>query len=247
VPIIDSRPTSLSSFKGLSAAEVKAFKQQGITNNEQLLDKTKTRADLTKLAKATGLTSTRVKEAVNRADLVRLDGVGPAMADLFENAGINSVKELAQRNPVALHRTLADYAKKNPALHVKEPSASEVKALVTKAALSIGATPVDPPIRSVEAAVTYATGSFNGYIDTTLFGSQPEGAAFRAGLLAIRTPAEQAALLQQGHAEVATFLRDAERTETADTYLFVGRWLGLYTEVAVRKAGGMDRIFVEVD
>lgn len=247
MPIIDSRPTSLAPLKGLTAAEVRAFKQQGITNNEQLLDKAKTRGEVTKLARATGLSATRVKEAVNRADLVRLEGLGPATADLFENAGVNSVKELAQRNPASLHKTLADYARRNPALSVREPSESQVKALVTKAALSLGQTPVDTHLRSFEAAATHASGIFSEYIEQVLFGTHHEGEAFRTAILDWRTPDDVAALKQRGLGEVATFFRDAERSETADTYLFTGRWLGLYTEIGVRKSGGIERLFVEVD
>jgi predicted flap endonuclease-1-like 5' DNA nuclease len=241
--LIDSRPTSLASFKSLTPDEVRAFKQQGITNNQQLLDHAKTRGDVTKLAKATGLTATRVKEAVNRADLVRLDGLGPAMADLFENAGVNSVKELAQRNPASLHQALSDYAKRNPALQVKEPSANQVKALVTRAALSSVATPVG----SFDAAASQATSVLHGYVDGVLFSQDPEGQAFRTAVRDFRPQSEWPALQQRGHDEVATFFRDADRSETPDRYLFTGAWLGLYTEVGVRKAGGVDRLFIEID
>ncbi|MFO0599698.1 MAG: DUF4332 domain-containing protein [Myxococcaceae bacterium] len=247
--ITDARPTSLSLLKGVTADEVKAFKKAGITNNEQLLARAKTSGDVSKLAKAVGLSSTRVKEAVNRADLVRLDGMGPATANLFENAGVNSVKELASRNAAALFKTLADYAKKNPALNVKEPSAALVSDLVSKAKQAVSGTPPGPtPITDFGAAQTFAAGAMRDHVEHVLFGTDPAGATFREAILAHRPASEWPAVKQQMLGEIdSTFFANAERTEKPDSFLFVGSLLGLYTEVSVKKSGELDRVFVEID
>ena len=250
--ITDARPTSLSTLKGVSADEVKAFKKAGITNNEQLLAKAKTSADVSKLAKSVGLAPSRVKEAVNRADLVRLEGMGPATANLFENAGVNSVKELATRNPASLFKTLADYAKKNPALNVREPSASQVLDLVSKAKQVVaGVGPTPPPVAvftSFGEAQTYASNAMRLHVQDILFSSHPEGAEFRRAILEHRPAAEWPAVKTRMLDAISSeFFANAEQTETPDAYQFVGSWLGLYTEVSVNKTGGIGRLYVEID
>ncbi|MBL8949378.1 MAG: DUF4332 domain-containing protein [Myxococcaceae bacterium] len=246
MPAIDSKPTSLSSLRGLEPAEVAALKKAGVTNNAQLLEATKTRAGAKSLAKATGLTATRMKEAVNRADLARIDGIGGAAADLFENAGVNSVKELATRNPTALHATLVSYAASRTDVDYTVPSANTVKSLVAKAVEATkGVTP--PPVTQSPQEV--ATEGLHQHIDTVLFGTDPAGASFRRAILDGRTPDQQAALKARMHAEVAGFFShpDTEYHEGPTTNGWAGRLLDLYTEVHVKKTGGLDRVYVEID
>jgi len=40
-----------------------------------------------------------VLDLANRADLARVNGIGTVFADLLEKAGVDTVKELATRNP----------------------------------------------------------------------------------------------------------------------------------------------------
>jgi len=61
------------------------------------------------LAAQTGLDASRLLEWANRADLVRVPGVTAALADLLENAGVDTVKELATRNPENLHAKLSEF------------------------------------------------------------------------------------------------------------------------------------------
>ena len=51
----------------------------------------------------TGLSEKLVLEWVNRADLMRVKGVGGEYSELLEAAGVDSVPELAQRNADNLH------------------------------------------------------------------------------------------------------------------------------------------------
>ena len=77
-----------------------------VVSMKELLEAAKTPSEERALTKKAGLPTSAVREAVNRADLLNVKGIGKAMADLFENAGVNSAKELAQRNPDALLKTL---------------------------------------------------------------------------------------------------------------------------------------------
>ncbi|HNM78385.1 MAG TPA: DUF4332 domain-containing protein, partial [Tepidiformaceae bacterium] len=62
------------------------------------------------LAAQTGIDGRQLLEWANRADLMRLDGVSAALADLLENAGVDTVRELAQRNAANLAQKLQEAA-----------------------------------------------------------------------------------------------------------------------------------------
>ncbi len=58
------------------------------------------------LAKELGVSSSQLTEWVNRADLMRLKGVGKEMSNLLEECGVDSVKELQHRRAENLHAAL---------------------------------------------------------------------------------------------------------------------------------------------
>lgn len=255
MPLIDAKPTSLGQLWGVTAAQVKRLKNLGIANTEQLLLKAATPRAERRLASEADMARYQMRELVNRADLVRLSSIGPKLADLLENAGVNSLKELAQRQPQALHRTLGAYASSRPELGYRAPSLSTVKGLVEAAAQFTRAGHVEKPITSFAQAEAAGRTAMHRYVDEVLFGKSSEGKPFRDAVLSFRTPAERKAVQQRMHADVDAFLSRAERSETGTAYVFVGGWrteagnagTGLYTEVALRKSGGVERVFVEID
>jgi predicted flap endonuclease-1-like 5' DNA nuclease len=84
------------------------------------------------MAKALGVSHNRVLEMANRADLARIVGVGKIYSDLMEKAGVDTVKELANRVPENLHATLALHnAKRRP--KGRAPSLKEVTDWVNQA------------------------------------------------------------------------------------------------------------------
>ena len=62
------------------------------------------RADL---ATQLGIAVSEVTEMVNRADLMRLNGVGTEYANLLEECGVDSCKELQHRVPANLQAKMA--------------------------------------------------------------------------------------------------------------------------------------------
>jgi len=89
----------------------------------------KGRADL---AEKTGLSEKLVLEWVNRADLMRIKGIGSQYSDLLEHAGVDSVPELAQRNGANLAAKMAEINEaKN--LTNRAPSEKEVEDWVEQA------------------------------------------------------------------------------------------------------------------
>ena len=100
--------TTISDIKGL-APELKAkLESEGIKNTTQLLERTQTQKQRTELAYKVSTTPEAMKELANRADLMRLNGIGGDFSNLLEEAGVNSCKELQHRVPEKLHTTLVE-------------------------------------------------------------------------------------------------------------------------------------------
>ncbi len=84
------------------------------------------------IAEETGITGKLVLEWVNICDLLRISGVGEEYSDLLEEAGVDTVPELARRNPENLHLKLSEVnAEKN--LVRRLPSLSDVERWVETA------------------------------------------------------------------------------------------------------------------
>jgi predicted flap endonuclease-1-like 5' DNA nuclease len=92
-------PMNVSEIRGMKADVAAKFKAKGIATDEALLNAAKTPALRKELAAAVGLEAGAVLEFANRADLARVAGIGEVFADLLENAGVDTVKELSKRVP----------------------------------------------------------------------------------------------------------------------------------------------------
>ncbi|MCK4975724.1 MAG: DUF4332 domain-containing protein, partial [Anaerolineales bacterium] len=69
---------------------------------------------------------------VNRADLMRVPGVGEEYSDLLEAAGVDTIKELRNRNPEHLYQALLE-VNEQKSLVRRAPHQSEVEAWVQAA------------------------------------------------------------------------------------------------------------------
>jgi predicted flap endonuclease-1-like 5' DNA nuclease len=96
----------IAEVKGLSAEMQAKMGEANIATVEDLLEQTATTAQRSALAKQLGVTSAELTEWVNRADLMRLKGVGTEMANLLEECGVDSCKELQHRVGVNLQAKL---------------------------------------------------------------------------------------------------------------------------------------------
>ena len=104
----------------------------GISTTQALLKKGATPKGRKELSEKSGISSKLILEWVNRADLFRIKGIGEEYSDLLEAAGVDTVPELAQRNPQNLFHKLVETnnAKK---LVRKVPAKSQVKSWVAQA------------------------------------------------------------------------------------------------------------------
>lgn len=99
---------SLTEIKGLEAADAAKLEKVGVSNTEQLLERVRTPRDRKALADETGISGDNILAWANRADLMRVKGVGRQYGDLLEASGVDTVPELAQRNPANLRARMAE-------------------------------------------------------------------------------------------------------------------------------------------
>lgn len=98
----------IEKIKGMTAELAAKFEAEGITTANELLAHALTPHQRTELAHKVGSTPHVIKEFANRADLMRVHGVGGDLSNLLEEAGVNSCKELQHRVAEHLHQTLAN-------------------------------------------------------------------------------------------------------------------------------------------
>ena len=89
---------NIREIEGIGDVYSGKLEEAGVKTVEALLEKGGSKAGRTELAEATGLSMHQLLEWVNRADLMRIKGVGSEYSDLLEAAGVDSPTELAQRN-----------------------------------------------------------------------------------------------------------------------------------------------------
>lgn len=93
---------SIDTIEGIGLAKAKKLRAAGIRSCEALLKRGATKKGRNEVAAATGYSAGSILEWVNRADLMRVRGVGSEYSDLLEAAGVDSVKELRRRNAANL-------------------------------------------------------------------------------------------------------------------------------------------------
>jgi predicted flap endonuclease-1-like 5' DNA nuclease len=87
----------LADIEGISPKDVSKLASVGIRTPHDLLEQGYTPAKRRKLATATGINQKLILEWVNMADLFRIKGIGLVYADLLEEAGVDTSKELSMR------------------------------------------------------------------------------------------------------------------------------------------------------
>jgi len=122
----------IEDIEGIGPTYAKKLVATGIKTTEDLLDAGATANGRKELSEKTGISETLILEWVNLADLMRIKGVGEEYSDLLEEAGVDTVAELAQRNPDNLCAKIMEIndAKK---LVRRPPTLEDVKSWVAQA------------------------------------------------------------------------------------------------------------------
>ncbi len=123
---------AVANVKGVTADLAAKLTAQGIKDSDDLLEKCKTAAARRQIASALGMDAKDVLELANRADLIRIKGVAGAFSDLLEEAGVDTVAELAKRAPENLQKRLAEVNEAKKITH-RTPTLEMVTEWVTEA------------------------------------------------------------------------------------------------------------------
>ncbi len=124
--------TRLSSVEGIGQTYSNKLKAAGVTSLENLLAKGGDKKGRKVLAEISHVSEKLLLEWVNRADLSRIKGVSTQYADMLENAGVDSVPELAQRNAENLLAKMVEVNKKKKLVR-KLPALSQVEKWIAQA------------------------------------------------------------------------------------------------------------------
>lgn len=123
---------SMSGLKGITSDLAAKLKAQGLGDGGKFLEAAKTPAGRKEIAAKVGVDLKVILELANRADLARIDGIGRVFSDLLEEAGVDTVKELAQRAPENLRAKLVEVNEKMK-LSGRLPTEAQVKNWVEQA------------------------------------------------------------------------------------------------------------------
>ncbi len=124
--------TKLTAIEGIGETYAEKLNQAGITTLEALLTSGATPKGRKELAEKTGIGGKLILNWVNRADLARVKGIGEEYADLLEAGGVDTVPELAQRNPENLYQKLLDVNEEKQLVR-KPPTQEQVRGWVEQA------------------------------------------------------------------------------------------------------------------
>jgi predicted flap endonuclease-1-like 5' DNA nuclease len=124
--------SKVEDIEGIGTTYAKKLVDAGIKTTDDLLEAGSTPKGREDLAKKTDITEKLILEWVNLADLFRIKGVGEEYSDLLEEAGVDTVAELARRNAENLHIKIIEVNKEKK-LAGRLPTLDDVKKWIDQA------------------------------------------------------------------------------------------------------------------
>ncbi|MFN8355346.1 MAG: DUF4332 domain-containing protein [Spirosomataceae bacterium] len=119
-------------IEGIGPAYAEKLTAIGIKTVEALLEAGASKKGRDEIAEKTGISDARILRWVNMADLFRIKGVAEEISDLLEKAGVDTVKELRNRNAENLHAKLVAVNEEFN-LSGRVPSLSQVEGFIAQA------------------------------------------------------------------------------------------------------------------
>ena len=102
----------LIDVEGIGEQYAQKLEAAGIQGTDAFLKMGANPAGRQQIAEKTGISAKLILEWLNHVDLMRIRGIGSEYSDLLEAAGVDTVAELAQRNPDNLFKALEDVNQK---------------------------------------------------------------------------------------------------------------------------------------
>lgn len=100
--------TRLSMIEGIAEVYEGKLKDAGVNSIEAFLEAAATKKGRIDLAEKSGISEKLILTWANHADLSRVKGIGSQYSDLLEEAGVDTVPELANRNPQNLYQKIME-------------------------------------------------------------------------------------------------------------------------------------------
>ena len=107
----------INEIEGIGPSHAEKLESHGIRTVEDLLKSGATPNAREELVKKTGISHHLILKWVNEADLFRVKGIARQYTELLRSAGVDSVKELAQRRADHLHEELAAINREKKHVH----------------------------------------------------------------------------------------------------------------------------------
>lgn len=122
----------IAKIEGIGPTYAEKLKAVGITNTKAYLERAKDPSGRKALESETGIEHKRILKWANMADLMRIKGVGEEYSELLEAAGVDTVKELRNRNAANLTLAMQE-ANSEKKLVRQVPAQSNVEKWVAQA------------------------------------------------------------------------------------------------------------------
>jgi predicted flap endonuclease-1-like 5' DNA nuclease len=116
----------------VTPAQAEKLKKASVITTEQLLEKSAKTKDRKALAKASGLSAADLLVLAQRADLLRIKGIGSEMVLLLEASGVKNTADLAKQEPPAL-LTAVGVANKTAKITEKPPTEPQLADWIAQA------------------------------------------------------------------------------------------------------------------
>lgn len=125
-------PYGVRKIGGVGPAVAAKLAKAGVRTTDGLLAACRDRRERRLLSERTGLPERQIQRLINRADLMRIRGVGADFAELLVASGVRTVRELSRRRALnlALKMSAVNAEKK---LSRRAPSASMVERWIANA------------------------------------------------------------------------------------------------------------------
>ncbi|MFL2985743.1 MAG: DUF4332 domain-containing protein [Candidatus Poriferisodalaceae bacterium] len=125
---------SIEAIEDIGSRHQARLKAAALGSCQNLLKAGATRRGRRVISETVGVAESRVLEWVNKADLMRINGISTRYAQLLEAAGVDSIRKLRKRRPAQLHQSLiTEDAKRRKRLVNRLPSKKEVSAWIIQA------------------------------------------------------------------------------------------------------------------
>lgn len=123
---------TITMIEGIGEVYKGKLAQAGVSTVEGLLEKGASKSGRKSLAEASGIDEGKILDWVKMADLFRISGIGSQFAELLKAAGVDTVKELRNRNAENLHAALTK-TQEEKGLTKVVPALSKIEDFISQA------------------------------------------------------------------------------------------------------------------